>query len=115
MRPKQQRGHPASGQRPPRFVEDDEMDSVDDALADGAQGPAGHVVERPDGYHWVSEDGRHEFGPFASLAEALADMDGFGEARSAADLQEAEDALGLNDWDDDLGGVGDLRGAIDDD
>ena len=75
-----------------------------------------YVVERPDGYHWVSTDGRHEFGPFATLAEAQADMDGYAGTGNSADLQEAEDALGLNDWDgDDLGTAGDLPGGIDDD
>ena len=33
------------------------------------------VHERPDGYHWIDVNGHQEFGPFRSLAEALADMD----------------------------------------
>jgi hypothetical protein len=34
------------------------------------------IRERPDGYHWIDEEGRQEFGPFESLEDALADMDG---------------------------------------
>lgn len=60
----------------------------------------GQIVLRPDGYHWQAPDGKNEFGPFASLELALADM------MAAADeapevgesLQEAEDELGLADW-----------------
>lgn len=31
---------------------------------------------RPDGFHWVDVQGRQEFGPFATVEEALADIDG---------------------------------------
>lgn len=31
---------------------------------------------RPDGYHWIDVQGRQEFGPFATVEEALADMEG---------------------------------------
>jgi hypothetical protein len=37
------------------------------------------VIERPDGYHWIDVNGHQEFGPFATLAQALADMDAAGE------------------------------------
>lgn len=50
------------------------------------------VVERPDGFHWQSLDGRRERGPFASFVEALCDMereDRDGEP-SAVSLEEAE-------------------------
>ncbi|MGQ0710041.1 MAG: hypothetical protein ACT4NV_09865 [Rhodoferax sp.] len=42
--------------------------------AAGAEVAAGHVVLRPDGYHWLAGDGRKEFGPFSSREEALANM-----------------------------------------
>jgi hypothetical protein len=29
------------------------------------------IVARPDGYYWVADDGRQEFGPFADMSEAL--------------------------------------------
>ena len=34
------------------------------------------IRERSDGYHWVDVEGRQESGPFESLEDALADMDG---------------------------------------
>lgn len=58
------------------------------------------ILVRPDGYYWQAPDGRQEFGPFASLELALADM---AEADSAEPepgetLQEAEDEIGISDW-----------------
>lgn len=37
------------------------------------------VFERPDGWHWIDLNGHQEFGPFRTLALALADMDAPGE------------------------------------
>lgn len=58
------------------------------------------VVERPDGWHWVAPDGHQEFGPYASVEEALAAM---GEATEETPepgetLAEAEQELGIADW-----------------
>ncbi len=39
------------------------------ASADSA---ADRVVARPDGYYWVADDGEQEFGPFPTVAQALA-------------------------------------------
>jgi hypothetical protein len=59
------------------------------------------LVQHPDGWYWLSPDGKQQFGPFATAEEAMGDM------TSAADddvvepgesLQEAEDELGLSDW-----------------
>lgn len=61
----------------------------------------GHVMLRPDGYHWQSADGKQEFGPFESLEAALADMElaaGEDGAEPGETLQEAEDELGVSDW-----------------
>ena len=110
MSPKPQRGAPPAAQsRSPRFDEEEDPALEDDGAA------IGDVVERPDGYHWVSADGRHEFGPFATLAEAQADMDGFAGSADAAGVLDAEEAIDINDWDDDLGAPGELHGGIDDD
>ena len=58
------------------------------------------LVQHPDGWYWLAGDGRHQFGPFDTAEQALADM-------LAADdeaiepgetLQEAEDELGLATW-----------------
>jgi hypothetical protein len=116
MSPKQQRSDPDAERRAQRFVDDDAAPELDDeALANGEDSSERRIVERPDGYHWISEDGRQEFGPFATLAEAQADMDGYGESADPEEVQAAEDALGLSDWDDaDLGAGSDLPGTTDD-
>ncbi|MDZ7652588.1 MAG: hypothetical protein U5L03_08605 [Burkholderiaceae bacterium] len=58
-----------------------------------------NVVQRPDGWYWLADDGRQEVGPFVSAVEALADMRAGQEgAEPAAELRETEDALGVSDW-----------------
>lgn len=62
----------------------------------------GQVILRPDGYHWQDPNGRQEFGPFATLELAMADMlsgdaEGAG-AEPGESLEEAEDELGIADW-----------------
>lgn len=61
--------------------------------------PEGRVVERPDGFHWLSEDGRREGGPFPSFVEALEDMhhNRSEDDQAAVSFQEAEADSGL-DW-----------------
>ena len=53
------------------------------------------IRQRPDGYHWIDVEGRQEFGPFATLEEALADMDEPSEAaiEQAEMVEEAEQEL----------------------
>ena len=63
---------PDDSKRPPPPWAQDEAPDDDELAADADD----RIVERPDGYHWISEDGRNEFGPFATLAEAMADMEG---------------------------------------
>src|SRR5215510_7131668 len=79
------------------------------ALAKEDAPVAGRVIERADGFYWEArKDESH--GPFATLAEAEADMlaDGATEEDDVevpGSLQEAESELGLNDWiDPDTGG-----------
>jgi hypothetical protein len=106
---KSKRAKPASSsaakakkpRRPPQaqepLVEDDEPQA--EAL------PSGHVIERPDGFYWESEGKLN--GPFATLAEAEADLLSGGAAESADPdaLPEAESDLGINEWiDPDTGG-----------
>ncbi len=60
------------------------------------------IIERPDGCYWVHQDSGAEYGPFASVMEAVADMQ-FGASGDATDdvaeaLHEAEDEIGINDW-----------------
>lgn len=59
------------------------------------------IVERPDGFWWQPLDGGREHGPFATLMEAVADMEASDEApgEDAADaLRDAEDVLGVPGW-----------------
>ncbi len=57
------------------------------------------LVQRPDGWYWLADDGRQEVGPFDSAAEALADMRSAVEGREpGAELRETEDELGVSDW-----------------
>ena len=66
--------------------------------------PAGfdttRVVERPDGFWWQSLEGRREHGPFATLLEAVADMERVDEAPEddAEAVRQAEEALGVPGW-----------------
>lgn len=58
------------------------------------------VVMHPDGFYWVAPDGHQQFGPFATAADALADMiDNSDEGIEPCEtLQEAERDLGIADW-----------------
>jgi hypothetical protein len=65
--------------------------------------PAPHerVIERPDGYYWESTDGNTEYGPFATLRDALADMEAIeiDEAiEEGESLAEAQSEIGMADW-----------------
>jgi hypothetical protein len=73
------------------------------------------IIERPDGFYWESKaggpSGREAHGPFATLAEAEADMLAGGasaegdDVEEAGSLHEAESELGINEWiDPDTGG-----------
>ena len=57
------------------------------------------IVERPDGVYWQSKDGGREYGPFATLLEAVQDM-AAGEAASepGETLEEAEGEIGISDY-----------------
>jgi hypothetical protein len=58
------------------------------------------ILDRPDGFYWQSRDGRRECGPFATLLEAVQDMQGTDEEtpEPGETLAEAEAELGLSDW-----------------
>ena len=67
----------------------------------------GRVIERPDGFYWEKAGG-DVVGPYASLAEAEADLLADGAAddlEGGETLQEAESELGISEWiDPDTGG-----------
>lgn len=84
------------------------------SLTDASPPDDGSVVRHPDGYYWIAPDGHQEFGPFATAAEALADMNaGSDEAPEPGEtLQEAEQELGLADWvDADTGELAEATGT----
>ena len=58
------------------------------------------VIERPDGFYWESKQNGEAHGPFATLAEAEADLlsGGTAEFEPADTLQEAESELGIAEW-----------------
>ena len=70
------------------------------SLADTSLPDSGSVVRHPDGYYWLAADGHQQFGPFATVQEALDDMNAAGEEsiEPGETLQEAEQELGLADW-----------------
>lgn len=72
----------------------------DELMEEGEEIEMGEVVHRPDGYYWQDPEGTQEFGPFATLELALADMESVGEytTEPGETLQEAEDELGVADW-----------------
>lgn len=88
---------PASPQVPADEPLDDGLDGLDGTETEFDMG---QIVLRPDGYHWQSPDGKREFGPFASLELALADMMAAAEElpEEGESLQDAENELGLADW-----------------
>jgi hypothetical protein len=58
------------------------------------------IVERADGFYWRSPDTGNEYGPFATLAEASADMESSadGDYEPGETLEEAEDEIGIAGW-----------------
>lgn len=58
------------------------------------------IIERPDGFYWQALDGGREHGPFATLIEAVDDMQAVGdtEGDELEALREVEDVLGVPDW-----------------
>jgi hypothetical protein len=72
------------------------------------------IVQRPDGFHWIAPDGHQEFGPFATLDDALADMQSPTDDGVEPDetLAEAEQELGLAEWlDPDTGALAEDTGT----
>jgi hypothetical protein len=61
---------------------------------------ATRIIERPDGFYWQSREGGREFGPFATLIEAVQDMDYRDDSsiEVGETLDEAEDDIGIAKW-----------------
>ena len=58
------------------------------------------IVERPDGFYWTTQDGEREVGPFATLVEAVEQMELSDESvfEPGESLDEAEAEIGIADW-----------------
>ena len=58
------------------------------------------IVERPDGFYWQDKDGGREYGPFATLLEAVQDMELGGDRNlePGETLEEAENEIGMSDY-----------------
>ena len=61
---------------------------------------ASRVVARPDGYYWVADNGRQEFGPFATAIDALALCEKGSRPgwNPAGPIAEAEAEFGIAEW-----------------
>lgn len=82
----------AAAKRTPARPADSEQDDLTERAI-------GDIVLRPDGYHWLAPDGRQEFGPFDTRAEAVADRDETDDTPTPGEtLEEAEDELGIASW-----------------
>lgn len=61
----------------------------------------GTLVHHPDGWYWLADSGRQQFGPYGSAEEAAAAMAAVGDEEAiepGETLAEAEQELGLADW-----------------
>lgn len=58
------------------------------------------LVERPNGFYWQEKDGLREYGPFATLLEAVQDMQAAGERapEPGETVEEAEAEIGIAGW-----------------
>jgi hypothetical protein len=58
------------------------------------------VVARPDGYYWIADDGRQEFGPFVTAVQALAALREGIETTSepGETVAEAVAEIGVAEW-----------------
>jgi hypothetical protein len=58
------------------------------------------ITERPDGFYWLDKDNGESYGPFASLLEAVEDMqyDPDSDYEPGESLEEAEAELGIAGW-----------------
>ena len=60
------------------------------------------IFERPDGVYWQDKVSGREYGPFATLLDAVQDMEYSAESsyEPGESLEEAEAELGISDWND---------------
>lgn len=75
-------------------------DAAEDAPPDVSLPGSGAIVRHPDGWYWLADSGRQQFGPYGSAEDALAAMEAAGEdeVEPGETLDEAEDELGIAGW-----------------
>lgn len=58
------------------------------------------LIERPSGFFWTARDNGREYGPFATLLEAVLDMQAADRSpiEPGETLQEAESEIGIADY-----------------
>ncbi len=58
------------------------------------------IVERPDGFYWQDTESGQQFGPFATLAEAVQDLEGPDDnsIEEGESLEDAEEEIGISIW-----------------
>lgn len=58
------------------------------------------VIERPSGFFWTAKDNGREYGPFATLMQAVLDMQAADESpiEPGETVQEAESEIGIADF-----------------
>lgn len=58
------------------------------------------IIERPDGFYWQAKETGEEFGPFATLLEAVQDMQyrDDSELETGDSIKDAEAEIGIADW-----------------
>ena len=73
---------------------------TDIAAAVESEEESSRVVARPDGYYWIADDGRQEFGPFVTAVQALAALREGIETTSepGETVAEAVAEIGVADW-----------------
>ena len=74
--------------------------ATDRADTTGLDEDSSRVVARPDGYYWIADDGRQEFGPFVTAAQAVAALREGIETTSepGETVAEAEAEIGIAEW-----------------
>ena len=70
------------------------------APADPDAGIEARIVQRPDGYHWLTVDGKREIGPFTTFEQAEFDLRADEQSDVTPDetVAEAESEIGIADW-----------------
>lgn len=58
------------------------------------------IIERPDGFYWQDMGTGEEYGPFATLLEAVEDMqyNADSDFEPGESLEQAEQEIGISDW-----------------